>query len=717
MTKRFLAFFTGLHFRFLLLAFGIVLAMMSAQLLTDSVDETRKLREQRVSDALTTGQMLARTLESRFETMSPQNVDGILDRINNRPEILEISVVDYQLETFADGQPHSGSVDLDSLSDVQLNALRTGKTEYAVYGRMIEVGEPMIADGRIIGSVRVVFDHPGMSNTIGAVLSSNMTTSIPILITGMLFAAGLASQVTVPLRRLSDTADAVSDGDMDRELEIEGAQEVREASHSFNGMISSLKGNMEQIYKLAYVDRVTRLPNREYFYKELSRAIARADRGNYSGALLFLDLDGFKQVNDNLGHDVGDALLAGFADRIAKVVRAGDTVSWISAGGDDHEQWEEEDDDENRQVFSRLGGDEFTVILSEIREETDAAQAARRIISAMDEPFTIGSHEIRLGVSIGIATFTRDGSECDSIIKSADMAMYLAKEEGKNTFRFYSEELNQRASKRIEMEKDLRRAISEDELELHFQPKIDLRTGNAFGLEALLRWNHPEKGTIFPGQFIKSTEETELEEPLGQWVLENACKQIRELEKKGHELSVSINVAPRQFEKKEFAQRVMECVRESKIEARHLELEITESIVTKYPQRALDHIRRLKRSGIRIAIDDFGTGHSNLSQLSRIPFDGFKIDRSFVSGITDEEDTEARSIVRTILAMAESLGYNVVAEGVETGEQRDFLAENGCTHAQGYLFGRPMPVKQLYAWLVDRKRDAAETKTQNVRAA
>ena len=697
MTKRFLAFLTGLHFRFLVLASGIVLAMLMAQLFTDSVDETKKLREQRMSEAVTVAQVVARSLEPRFESMTPEEIGAVLSKIADRGKITEISAVDDRFNLFVDGGSDTGPVDPGALGIAQLNALRTGNTEYSVSRTLIEIGEPLIADGRVVGSLGLTFENPGMSSAMAAVLRANATTGIPILITGMLFAAGLASQITVPLRKLSDTADAVSGGDMDRELEIEGAHEMREAGISFNGMVSNLKGSIEQIYELAYIDRVTRLPNREYFYKELSRAIARAERGDFSGALLFLDLDGFKQVNDTLGHDVGDALLSGFAERIANVVRAGDTVSWISADANGTGHLGHGNDD--GQLFSRLGGDEFTIILSEIREETDAAQVARRIIAATEEPFSAGSHEVRLGVSIGIATFIRDGSDCDSIVKSADMAMYLAKEEGKNTFRFYSEELNQRATKRIEMENDLRRAIADDELELHFQPKVDLRTGVTVGLEALLRWNHPEKGMIFPGQFIKSTEDTGLEEPLGQWVLKNACRQIRELEEKGHDLSVSVNIAPRQFEKKEFAQGVMECVRESKIEARHLELEITESIVMKFPQRALDHIRRLKRSGIRIAIDDFGTGHSNLSQLSRIPFDSFKIDRSFVSAVTESEDHEARAIVRTILAMARSLGFNVVAEGVETRDQCAFLADHGCTHAQGYLFAKPMPMARLYDWL------------------
>jgi predicted signal transduction protein with EAL and GGDEF domain/HAMP domain-containing protein len=601
---------------------------------------------------------------------------------------LAISLIAAQVYTDVAMRMHRSSEVADAPSTISQSDLHNGK---------IQVSEALLADGKPLGPVLAELRNPGADETLVSIFVSRLLIAAPILVAGILLCIGLTAQVTLPLRMLANHAKAVADGDLSAEVKITGPRELRQVTGAFNSMIGAFKGNIDKIYELAYVDRITQLPNREYFRNELSRAISRAARANVSGALLFVDLDGFKKVNDTLGHDLGDKLLATFAERMSKVVRVDDTISWQAAADLEHRSSDEAS--REKQVLARLGGDEFTILLGEIREETDAAQVARRIIAATSEPFNIGGKEIRLGASVGIATFPRDGANYAEVLKSADMAMYLAKDEGKNTFRFFSEELNESASRRMEIETELRTAIEKNQLELYYQPKVDCGTGRPVSLEALLRWLHPEKGMVQPGEFIKIAEESGLIIPLGDWVLRQACSYIRKLDDAGLRFPVAVNISTQQFDQADFADTVLEIVRESGIDASRMEIEITESMAMSNPERALEQFRKLKRARIRIAIDDFGTGYSNLSHLNRLPFDVFKIDRSFVKAISDKDDSHGRAIVRTILAMARSLDYQTVAEGVETEEQQRFLAELGCTFAQGFLFAKPMPADATFAWL------------------
>lgn len=706
-----------MHFRFLMLLLGIAMALLSAQLITDTVQEVRRLREARLAEALSITSVIARSLEKQFDMIDLDDIEDILAKVRMRPDIVQLSVVDRDLTFYLDGDPRTSPIASFNYSDVQLNALKIAATDFRVTRDRIKVGEPLLAKGVATGSVMVEFRNPGYWQTLNPIIWGKLVTIAPILITAMLFATGLVTQITLPLRKLSTTAKAVSEGNLDQIVDEDGPTEIRQLGVSFNTMIATVKANIEQIYQLAYVDRVTQLPNREYFRMELTRAIKRAQRNGHSGALLFVDLDGFKRVNDTLGHDLGDRLLTAFADRMKALVRSEDTISW-NCGATLKESGEpvSEEAAKEKQVLARLGGDEFTLLLSEIREETDAATVSRRIIKAMSEPFEIGGTEVRIGASVGIATFPRDGSNYQQVLKSADMAMYLAKEEGKNTFRYFSEELNLRASYRLEVETDLRRALAQGQLELHYQPKVDCRTGAPISMEALVRWHHPQRGMVRPGEFIRIAEETGLILPLGEWVLKAACAQITVFASQGLDMPIAVNISPQQFEQPDFSDRLLEIVRQEKVRPGSLELEITESMAMSDPGRALDHIRKLKRAGIRFAIDDFGTGHSNLSQLSRLPFDVFKIDRSFIDSLGGDADLHGLAIVRTIVAMAHSLNYETVAEGVETAEQQQMLSEMGCTLAQGYLFARPMPASDFIMWVRAKQAELAVPRQDRHRA-
>ncbi len=695
MLGRFRAFTTGLHFRFLSLVVGIATALLLAQLVTDTASEFRKVRERRISDALSVTSVIARSLEKQFDLIELTDIETILASVRQRPDVTQLTVVDRDLTFYLDGDPMTSPIASFHQADVQLRALKSGKTEHGVSSEGIEVGEPLLSNGTAIGAVFIKFRNAGFTETIAPIVRAKLMTVAPILVAGILFAMGLVSQITLPLRNLSRAAKSVAEGDLNQTLNVHGAREIRQLGEAFATMIDQVKANIEQIYQLAYVDRITKLPNREYFRNELTRAINRAQRTGITGALLFVDLDGFKRVNDTLGHDQGDKLLKAFAERISKLLRAEDTITWQAAPDDTGSPA----DKVTKQVLARLGGDEFTVLLSEIREETDAALVARRIISAMETPFDINGTLLHLGASVGIATFPRDGANYQDLLKSADLAMYQAKREGKGTYHFFSSELNDRVSHRLRIENDLREALEKDELELFFQPKVKCADNSVDSVEALVRWRHPVRGLVNPGEFISIAEETGLILPLGDWVLKDACRQISRFMMQGLDLSIAVNISAQQFERADFADTVLKAVHDAGIEASRLELEITESMTMSDPLRALEHIRQLKRRGIRFAIDDFGTGYSNLSQLSRLPFDVFKIDRSFIEALSDPSDENARVIVRSILALAKSLQYETVAEGVETEEQLELLRSEGCSHVQGFLFCKPMPVAAFVDWL------------------
>jgi predicted signal transduction protein with EAL and GGDEF domain len=692
-------FASGLHFRLLLLVFGISASVMAAQLVTDTTGEIRKIRGQRIEDALAFTQIIARSLERQFDHIELADIEEILASVRRRPEVTLLTVVDRDLTFFLDGDPKTSPIAAFHHSEVQLRSLQTGKTEHALSRVGIEVGEPLLAQGQPIGSVLIRFRNPGLAETLRPLLAGKLTAILPILVSGLLFAAGVASQITAPLRRLALAARAMAEGDLEQRIELAGASELRQLGDAFQTMIEKLKANIDQIYQLAYVDRVTKLPNREYFRMELTRSIISAERRRGSGALLFVDLDGFKQVNDSLGHDHGDKLLSAFAERVTRILRAGDTIAHgaedaalCGAGGQNAK---------DKRVLARLGGDEFTILLAEIREETDAAAVASRIIGALEEPFDVAGQSLRISASIGIATFPRDGKDFQSVLKCADMAMYHAKKEGKATYRFFSAELNERVSNRMRIERDLRLALERDELELHYQPKVECRTGRISGAEALVRWRHPERGMVSPCEFIAIAEETGLILPLGAIVLKLASRQAARLHADGEKLPIAVNISMQQFDRPEFADEVCRLVAAEGASPAMIELEVTESMAMRNPEMTKRHFHQLKKAGFRFAIDDFGTGYSNLSQLSRLPFDVFKIDRSLVQGL-DGGDEHGRAIVRSILALARSLDYETVAEGVETQAQLDFLAAEGGTHAQGYYFCKPMPEKDLSAWLRNR---------------
>lgn len=437
----------------------------------------------------------------------------------------------------------------------------------------------------------------------------------------------------------------------------------------------------DQIRFLAYYDNLTQLPNRLLFRERLDYALTRARRETTQVAILFLDLDRFKQINDTLGHSTGDSLLEAVATRLQECVRGIDPVTRNVPV-------------ETHNTLARLGGDEFIIALGDITQIEDAAKVARRILTALKDPFRLDNNEVFVSSSIGISVFPDDGDNAEALLMNADAAMYHAKDEGRNNYQFYNTSMNEAAFAKLSLENDLRKAVERNELVLYYQPQIDIRSGNIISMEALLRWQHPERGLISPMEFIPLAEETGLIVPIGAWVLQAACVQTKAWHDAGHTmLSVAVNLSGRQFRENGLIQMVEQVLNDSGLDPEHLELEITESIIMQNAESTINTLNDLKAMGVKLSIDDFGTGYSSLSYLKRFPIDTLKIDRSFVRDITNEEEDEA--ITKAIIVMAQSLKLSVVAEGVETEQQLAILRKQGCPITQGYLFSKPIPAEQF----------------------
>ena len=438
-----------------------------------------------------------------------------------------------------------------------------------------------------------------------------------------------------------------------------------------------------QVRQLAYYDNLTGLPNRVLFLDRFSQALELARRHGHKTAVLFIDLDNFKRINDTLGHGIGDNLLRTMAERLSRCLRAGDAATRRMPVA----------------TAARLGGDEFTVLLTELDQEEDASVVAQRILDRLAQPVYLAAHQMIVTASIGIALFPQDGDSVETLLKNADLAMYFAKRTGPNAFQYFLEPMNARALKRLTMENHLRRALDRGEFSLCYQPQIDLRTGQVSGLEALLRWHNDELGSISPAEFIPVAEESGLIAAIGVWVLRTACRQAKAWRDQGVPLPrIAVNVSVKQFVQRDFLETVKTVLAETRLEPRVLEIEITESILMKDPAGAAVTLRALKELNVQIAIDDFGTGYSSLSRLRELPIDCLKIDLSFMRNVG--ADLGDQAIASAVIAMADSMELCVIGEGVETSSQLDFLRRKQCQEAQGFFLSRPLPPAQAEAFLL-----------------
>lgn len=431
----------------------------------------------------------------------------------------------------------------------------------------------------------------------------------------------------------------------------------------------------EKIHFLAYHDALTGLPNRYLLQDRLRRDMAQADRSGRKVAVLFLDLDRFKTINDILGHKLGDDLLQHVAERLASCARDGDTVA-------------------------RLGGDEFLLVLPQIHGGEDVSVFAERLLKIFSEPIHLEAQELNVTPSIGISLYPDDGADVDTLMKNADTAMYRAKKNGRNNYRFFAEEMTERALEGLKIENGLRKALERNELRVWYQPKVQLSTGRITGMEALVRWQHPDMGLISPAQFIPLAEEIGLIVPIGEWVLRTAIRDTKRWHQLGYEhLQVAVNVSSRQFLQPHLAEHIGKMLAEEQLEARFLELELTESLLLVHAQETIEVLEQLKEMGVRLSIDDFGTGYSNLSYLRQYTIDSLKIDQTFVQDIDGTCEKHNSALAVAILNLAQNLQKRVIAEGVETASQFDFLRSQNCDEVQGFFLSIPLPNDQFTALL------------------
>ena len=419
-----------------------------------------------------------------------------------------------------------------------------------------------------------------------------------------------------------------------------------------------------KIRHLAYHDTLTGLPNRLLFMDRMDQAISRAQRNDDGFALLFIDVDHFKVINDSMGHEAGDQLLTQVTRRLSLNVRRSDTIA-------------------------RLGGDEFTVILENVGEPETVVMVTKNLLETLCKPINIGGREVHVSASVGIAMYPDDGENFGHLLKNADTAMYRAKAQGRNTFQFYASEMSTAAMRRLELENSLRYAIEKQEFIVHYQPKYDLHSRRCIGMEALVRWDHPEKGVIPPDEFIPLAEETGLIVALGEWVIRTACGQLSAWQQAGYEIrDLSINVSARQFQEQDLCALFAEVLEAFQLRAEDIEVELTESVLVDNHDQARRILAQLHDMGLKIALDDFGTGYASMAYLKEFPIDTVKIDRSFVWGIPNDEENIA--IVRAIAGLTSALGLSLIAEGVETAQQVEFLKDIECFRGQGYLWSRPV---------------------------
>jgi diguanylate cyclase (GGDEF)-like protein len=681
----------SLVMKFTLLTGALIFATTLMLMTLESLSAQRETRNLLVERSIATLQTAASRLASAVSTNNGEFVDLYVEELIASIGASEMYVLNTRREVL--GEAYDDDRPQGSLrpADLAVMALGAGDLRFSLSDGALEMGVPVYTQERRLAGV-VYAKRPLVELVASRNAAIRRQTLIALFALGIFLplAALIVGRALKPVQTLTDAARLASSKNLDMRISVNTGDELEVLANAFNRMFARLDGNLKRIHRLAYVDLVTELPNRERFRKETERVARKALEDGTSGAVLFLDLDRFKRVNDSLGIGEGDRLLEMVGRRLSEVARGCDM-----AMGRDGEP----------AMVARLGGDEFTVLLPHIQDSADAARVANKLVDAIRLPFEISGHQVFLGVSVGVAVFPQDGADPETLMRHADLAMAHAKRSGGSSAQFFEPTMNQSAFERLVLENELRDAVQHDQLVVYYQPKVLMKDGTCAGAEALVRWQHPTAGLLSPGAFIEAAEECGLIGEIGDWVLRHACREAAAWREKGLEIPVAVNVSAMQFDREGFADNVLEALEESGLPPHLLELELTESIAMDNPERVIEQVQPLRDRGVNFAIDDFGTGHSSLAYLTRMPFDVFKIDQSFVRDMTT--DPHARIVVETILAMAKSLKLETVAEGVETAEQMNMLRQQGATLAQGFLFGRPMPVVDFVEFASDGRDDRA----------
>ncbi|MHA7774373.1 putative bifunctional diguanylate cyclase/phosphodiesterase [Roseibium sp. M-1] len=685
----------SLRARFVLLVAGLFLVLSVVMIMVASYLDLRDEEQRVVSDARAIGATVSRLAVPHLTNHHYLILEQELESIASSGVVEMAEVHDPARAVTIDSDPQTSYFDETELRPLIKLALGTGDDQIRQTRDLVEIALPVrdMESGSVLGVAFVAVKRLPANGMLFAIWGRNIVITLVLLIFCIPVTFHFAENFVRPIKALTQTAHTVSAGNFDAPFPVERSDEIGVLARAYRDMVATIRNNMARIHELAFVDPVTRLPNRECFRQHFSSNMLGGDGTANRMSVLFIDLDRFKRVNDSYGHDHGDALLKEVGARLQRLLDrtgeagGGNTPGGKSPGGSGT----------FAPMVARLGGDEFAIVLPAETPMAGIYALADQLVQCIEQPLEINGLTMTVGASIGVSTYPEDGEDYTAILKNADIAMYAAKRTGGNRACFYDEiERDSHSHERIRLEAELKRALLRDEIKIVFQPKIDCRSMKVVGAEVLARWNHPERGLLSPGCFIDVAEESDLITRLGDQVLDLACRQGRIWFDQGWRLPLAVNVSIRQLEKPGFTARVLEILQVTGFPAELLQLEVTETVAMGDPERVSETAKPLLAAGITFAIDDFGTGYSSLAHLQRLPFNTFKIDRSFISGLAG--DQHSRLIVQTILAMAKSLDYEVVAEGVETEEQQIFLTENGCTTAQGFLFARPMPADHFDAW-------------------
>ena len=664
-------------------------------------DETQYRTEQILLDqmeqrAISLSAILAENMKNPLYDLDMEQMFLLLVAMNNSPDVTYSVVYDESGKIVHDGDPTIPTFGERVVGEELLpKHVPEDKPVTRFDGKTLSVWRSIWVENLVLGGVHIQFSlrpvqanlerlkneqNRQYSDALQKIVFLGLVTTAVLVIIGVLLSVMTSRRIVKPIQQVAEFASNIGDHNYDAKLNYAIDDEIGDLVSSFNDMSDKLQEEVlhrekteQQLRQLALYDSLTRLPNRNLILDRLSALIDKARRSPTRVAVMFVDLDDFKKVNDTMGHDAGDELLVESANRLTEVIRPDDSVG-------------------------RLGGDEFILLLDAMPNATDANQVAEKILEVFKRPFSIGGRELTLTASVGISIFPEDGDSQTELLQKADSAMYHSKGKGRNTYSYFTAEMNEHVARRLSVEEQLYAALNRKEFSVLYQPKVRLRDGMIVGAEALLRWKNAKLGEVAPDEFIPISEQTGFINPLGDFVLQQAVSDISRVnEHYGRNLHVAINVSPRQFRQNGLIDNIAGYLQEMGVPKGLIELEITEGVLIGGQPNIEECLRALRASGIEITMDDFGTGYSSLSYLREYPFDVLKIDRTFVRDIS--VDPEDRALIEAIIVMAHGLGLKVVAEGVETLEQAVFLKERGCDSAQGYYFSRPLSLPEFEMFL------------------
>jgi diguanylate cyclase (GGDEF)-like protein len=632
------------------------------------------------------------------------NLLTIMRNFATRSDIVYARLLDKHRRIVTDGIGSTVAFSGVSSDDLYDRAFASGLIQIEDDPTVMHVAQPIVLDGETIGVLRFGVSLRATHEASEELLERNSLVVVIFLLLALPLVALICRHATLPIQRLTMVTRRIAAGDLVPTIDTGGSDEVSELGRSIAGMVKSLSESAAAIRSLTFVDQLTGLPNRDQLELRISAAVETLKTDTDRAALVILDLDRFKRVNDALGTDQGDLVLREVADRLGLVL----------------EDWRESAARSSGAAFettiARLSADEFGVMIAGPLASGDLDAALRRMMRSFETGFDAGGHTLDLRASLGIAIAPTDARDFKSLVQNAGVALQAAKTSGRATYRYFSADLDERAYSRLILESELRQAIDRGELEVYFQPQVTCTDACGIGGEALIRWNHPTRGLVPPGEFIPMAEESGLIVEIGTFVLRRVCQQAAQWAERGLFPRLSVNVSSAQFQRQDFPMLVLATLRETGVSPSQIELEITESIAMSDPEAVAAQMAPLRAAGLRFAMDDFGTGYSSLSVLTRLPFDVLKIDRSFVRGLSPSQP-ERSVLIRTVLSMAHALGLEVIAEGVETAEEHAFLRDLQCDSAQGYLFARPMPAGRFETWFITNRRHDARLLRNRLREA